>query len=134
MGLMKRLSFSKSKRLVKNEQFKAVLAQKRRFSNDLLTLYIAENGLESSRLGISVGKSLGSAVMRNRIKRLLREAFRQNQERIGADFDYLFMISPGMLRKLAKSENAKSVIMKLKFEEVKDSVLGLVKAAADKIS
>ena len=90
---MKRLSFPKKKRLVSNSQFKAVLANGRRRSNGVLTLYMAQNDCEYSRLGVSVGKSRGNAVVRNRLKRLMREAFRQNQQQIPAGFDYVLMIS-----------------------------------------
>ncbi|MHC4558817.1 MAG: ribonuclease P protein component [Planctomycetota bacterium] len=90
---MKRLSFPKKKRLVSNRQFKAVLARGRRLSNGLLTLYVAENDCGYPRLGVSVGKSHGNAVMRNRLKRLLREAFRLSQEQIPPGYDYLLMIS-----------------------------------------
>ena len=92
--MMKRFSFPKKKRLVSNRQFKAVLARGRRLSNGLLTLYMAENDCGYPRLGVSVGKSHGNAVVRNRLKRLLREAFRQSQEQIPAGFDYLLMIHP----------------------------------------
>jgi len=95
---MKRFSFPKKKRLVSNSQFKAVMARGRRLSNGVLMLYMAENNLEYSRLGVSVGKSYGNAVARNRLKRLMREAFRQNQDRIPAGFDYLLMISPRLLK------------------------------------
>ena len=117
---MKRLSFPKAKRLVSNEQFKAVLFHKRRrrLSDRLITLYIAENDRGYSRLGVSVGKSHGNAVVRNRLKRLLREAFRQSQEEIPAGFDYVAMISPkGAAASLPT------------FERVKASFLGLVTAA-----
>jgi len=98
-------SFPKEKRLVSNRQFKAVLARGRRLSTrlgegpsrsreGLLTLYIAENNCGYPRLGISVKKSCGNAVVRNRLKRLLREVFRQSQDGIPAGFDYLIMIHP----------------------------------------
>ena len=91
---MKRFSFPKKKRLVSNSQFKAVMARGQRLSNGVLMLYMAKNDCEYSRLGVSVGKSHGNAVVRNRLKRLMREAFRQNTERIPSGFDYLLMISP----------------------------------------
>jgi len=96
---MKRFSFPKKKRLISNEQFKAVLARSRRSSNGLLILYMAENDCGYSRLGVSVGKSHGNAVVRNRLKRLLREVFRQSQDSIPAGFDYLLMISPRRSKK-----------------------------------
>ncbi len=108
-------SFPKKKRLVSNRQFKAVLARGRRLSlgllpegNGLLTLYMAENDCGYPRLGISVKKSCGNAVLRNRLKRLLREAFRQSQDRIPAGFDYLLMISPPRFLAKARAGAKKS--------------------------
>lgn len=56
-------------------------------------LYVARNDCDCSRLGVSISKSYGGAVARNRLKRLLREVFRRNQDKIPIGFDYLFVVS-----------------------------------------
>jgi len=118
---MKRFSFSKKKRLVSNSQFKAVMARGRRLSDEVLTLYMARNDCEYSRLGVSVGKSRGNAVVRNRLKRLMREAFRQNQECIPPGFDYMLMIS----NRWPKKSNVEKSPKMPTFEQVKTSFLTL---------
>ena len=122
---MKRFSFPKKKRLISNSQFKAVIANGRRRSNGILMLYMAKNNLEYSRLGVSVGKSQGNAVVRNRFKRLMREAFRQNQHQIPAGYDYVLMISP----KWPKKSNVEKSIKLPTFEQVETSFLALAKSS-----
>ena len=130
---MKRFSFPKTKRLVSNRQFQAVLARNLRVSNGLLTLYMAENDCGYPRLGVSVGKSCGNAVVRNRLKRLAREAFRQNQDRIPEGFDYLLMISPQRPEKSDNSTEAKKAARQLTFAQVKASFEALINAAVKRI-
>ena len=130
---MKRFSFPKSKRLVSNRQFKAVFAGNECFSNGFLALFVSANGCSYRRFGVSVGKSCGNAVVRNRLKRLLRAVFQQSQDRIPAGFDYVLTISPQWSKKLNKSINSKEVVRQLKFEQVKASFLALVTTAVGKI-
>ena len=72
-------------RLRKNSQFAAVYERGRTWSNDLVVLKTLPNGLEWNRYGFVAGKRLGKAVVRNRVKRLLREVARATATKMGWD-------------------------------------------------
>ena len=68
--------FPKEVRLRDSQQFRRVFQHKRSVSDGLLIMYGVRNGLETSRLGLSVSRKVGNAVRRNRWKRCIRESFR----------------------------------------------------------
>ncbi len=76
---------TQDRRLKTNEQFVRVLKRGKRWSNDFLVLGVYPNGLEVNRYGFSVGKRLGGAVLRNRVKRRLREVTRELTTQKGWD-------------------------------------------------
>jgi ribonuclease P protein component len=124
------MSIPKNQRLTSNQQFKSVLDRGRRAGDSLLTLYVAPNECGRPRLGVSVGKTSGNAVVRNRLKRLLREAFRHGQDRIPPGFDYVLMISPALSRKLKQRPDGARTLHALGMERMQQSMLALVAVAA----
>jgi len=118
-------SFPKACRLLTNSQFRTVLYQRKSVRDELLVLYALKNGLDYSRLGVSIGKSSGKAVVRNRLKRLIREAFRQNKHVIAPGFDYVVSMSPRWIRQAGGKAGAKAIVKTLKFEQFRDSLLSL---------
>jgi ribonuclease P protein component len=96
-----RLTFPKTHRLRSTAEFKRVYDLKRSASNERMIVYAAANDLGHPRLGCSVSRKAGNAVVRNRIKRLFREAFRQLQHRLPA-VDLVLIPRPGMEFDLAQ--------------------------------
>ena len=96
---MERFFFRKTQRLTSNDQFRSVLSFKCWSQNDLGRMYVQPNSCDHPRIGISVSKSCGNAVFRNRVKRSVREIFRQNQHEIRQEFDYLLIFSHKMSKK-----------------------------------
>ncbi len=86
-GLMRR-----EERLTKRQQYAAVYSKGSSWTSSLLVMKALPNGLTSSRYGISVGKRVGSAVIRNRMKRLLREILRITP--IIPAWDIVFIVRP----------------------------------------
>lgn len=69
--------FRPEQRIRNRSQFLQLYREAQRFHTPYFVLYIRENKLEQSRLGITVSRKIGKPVARNRIKRRIREVFRQ---------------------------------------------------------
>jgi ribonuclease P protein component len=74
--------FSKQLRLLRASDFERVFNARQSTSNAWLVLYGAANDLKHPRLGMTVSRRVGRAVVRNRWKRLLREGFRLSQDEL----------------------------------------------------
>ena len=82
-----RLTFPQSRRMKTPAEFERCYGRKKSASDGVLVVYACENGLAHPRLGCSVSKKVGNAVVRNRYKRLFREAFRLSQHDLPAGVD-----------------------------------------------
>jgi ribonuclease P protein component len=81
------LSFPREARLVRRGEFDAVYRAGKRLSSSHFTVFVRSNELALSRFGFSIKKALGGAVVRNRIRRRVREIVRCHQQEIPAGWD-----------------------------------------------
>jgi len=92
--------------LTRPEQFKSVYDNGSSIINRLIVLKIMRNGMDVSRYGISINSKVGGAVVRNRIKRRLREILRKISIEKGWDFVII----------------ARPAAAKVNYQELKNSV------------
>jgi ribonuclease P protein component len=86
-------------RLSRSRDFDAVYRHGRSVSTRYLVLYsfTREDGADAgARLGLAVPKAVGTAVVRNRVKRRLREVFRARLPQLPQDRDYVLVVRPGL--------------------------------------
>jgi len=83
--------FPKSLRLRSTKQFQRVFAARCSVADGTLILFAAANELPHCRLGLAVSKKVGNAVIRNRWKRLIREAFRVSQSALPNGLDFVVL-------------------------------------------
>lgn len=85
------------------------------FANAFLVLYARQNRTGQNRVGVTVSKKLGGAVVRNRVKRRLREVYRLNEEAFCPGFDVVAV--------------ARSRAVGASFDELRTAYLSLAKKA-----
>ena len=90
----------KRRRLSRSAEFERVYRQGRSKGNRYLVLYAfprEEESEDGPRLGLSVGRRVGGAVDRSRVKRVLREAFWEEAQRLPSGSDYVVVARPESL-------------------------------------
>jgi ribonuclease P protein component len=114
-----RFSFPASRRLKAPAEFRRVYDRNRSAADTILVVYACENGLTHPRLGVSVSRKVGGAVVRNRLKRLYREAFRLCQHELPPGVDYV------LIPRVKAGEPL--------LDQVKSSLVALAKQAAARL-
>src|SRR5689334_22667493 len=107
----RRNTFSKSKRVRSRLEFAAVFDAKIRQSRGPLTAYALPTAHPLPRLGLSVPRRVGTAPRRNRIKRLIREAFRLMQHDFPRAYDLIIVVRPHEPLILAEYQRILSALM-----------------------
>ena len=108
---MPRLTYPKSRRMTHRREFARTYEAKVREARGPLVVYAVPNGLALPRLGLSTSRKVGTAPRRNRIRRLLREAFRHLQHDFPAGYDLLIVVRPHEPLLLADYQRILSALM-----------------------
>ena len=100
-------SLQRARRVRSSVRFGEVIRRGVRVADRLLQLWASPNQRDTTRLGIIVSRRHGNAVQRNRLKRILREAFRHQRVQLPAGLDLI--CRPQLGKKLRRDETAEAL-------------------------
>ena len=110
------ISINKEYSIKKSQEIEEIIKKKNSVGNKYFVIYTMENNETSHfRFALSIGKKYGIAVLRNKMKRRVREVIRNNLNLI-KNKDYVFVIKP-LSKELDFLEIEKNIIYLLKKEE-----------------
>ncbi len=87
--------FLRRQRLSLKKDYDRVFAEGKSAADGSIVVYVLTTHLGYPRLGMAVGKRVGNATARNRLKRLIREAFRLNRDRLPESADIVVIARQG---------------------------------------
>lgn len=106
---------NKKQRIKKNAEFQKIFKKGKSFANRQFVVYTMENEYDYFRIGLSVSKKVGNAVVRNRIKRYIRQSFLELNDSVTGNKDYIII--------------ARNSAAKLDFHETKKNLEHVLKVA-----
>ena len=89
--------FPRSIRIVRSSDYRTLYKTGRKVHSEHFVLFGRTNGVGHPRLGITVSRKIGSAVVRNRIKRIFREIFRRSLHEIPGQLDIVVNAKAGCI-------------------------------------
>ena len=98
--------------LTKTAQYGLVYNKGSSWISDLVVMKALPNGLDLSRYGFSVSRRVGKAVVRNRVKRLLREILRQTPLQSGWDVIFIARSPAARVNYVALEESVKGLLFR----------------------
>ena len=107
---------NKEKILRKSEDFSNIISNKQNFKNKYFSLYYKES--KNTLFGITVPKKVGKAVIRNKLKRQLKNIISNNEKHIQTNYNYVIII--------------KEPALNLNYEELTLNILDLMKKVGTK--
>lgn len=103
--------------LRKNNDFRKVYNKRKSLANKYLVMYILENGTDTIRLGVSVSKKVGNSIVRHRLARLIREAFRLNSHCVKSGLD-IVVVARASLKGKGYNETESAMLHLLKLHKI----------------
>jgi len=100
--------------LKKNKDYKRVYSRGKSVADCHMVLFFLANNMETCRFGFTATKKIGSAIKRNRVRRLFREACRLNLKEFQIGFDYILL--------------ARNAVVGRKYQQVEKSLLKLLRS------
>ncbi|MCK5914678.1 MAG: ribonuclease P protein component [Deltaproteobacteria bacterium] len=107
-------NFPKDERIRERREFTEIFDNARKTHSSHLILFRRSNSRQSARVGITASRKVGVAVVRNRIKRLIREYYRQHKADFIPGFDYSLVVKKSFSRlsRGAAADELRSILAK----------------------
>ena len=117
---MRKFSFKKEDKILKRREFLQLQRCGKKIQDSNFLVIYSDGRFDKNRIGITVSKKIGNAVKRNKIKRLIREHFRMNRDKIAEimdinviakkkageiSADMVFKSLDGIFKKIPRREN-----------------------------
>lgn len=85
---------NKDQRIKKNKEFRQIFKKGKSFANRQFIVYVLKSEQPEFRIGLSVSKKVGNAVVRNRVKRYIRQTFLELKDELLPNTDYIIIARP----------------------------------------